>query len=280
MGYLDNQFGRKSNQEKWEKQVTGINPLLAGLEDKAVLRLEGNTEFQELDKGIGELVEEDLAVLGVAVNVLLEFLVLDKSQIAGQHHQGLGLVVSVLGGTVPLLPSPLLVNQETEEFVGENGRAEVPRTVVTGAVSVGTAERVSAAKSDHFAVIEAHAAEDGADVVLALGSIGETSVRSAGGNVTVLAAGSPGDGRSLHFLNGADAGEGPEITVADPREFLYNHISIDPDYTAHINMKENSPWTGSRKSRAIFNPALAPWSDSGANRMVAPLLPPVPVSLS
>ncbi|KAI7968196.1 hypothetical protein EIK77_010366 [Talaromyces pinophilus] len=198
-----------------------VNPLLASLEDIAVLGFEGNTELQKLDKGIGELFEEDLAVLGVAVNVLLEFLVLDKGQIAGQHHQGLGLAVSVLGGTVPLPPSPLLVNQEAEELVGENGRAEVPRTVVAGAIGVGTAQRVSAAKSDHFAVIEAHAAEDGADVVLALGSIGETSVGSAGGNVTVLATGSPGNGRSLHFLDGADTGKGPEIAVADPGEFLY-----------------------------------------------------------
>lgn len=38
--------------------------------------------------------------------------------------------------------------------------------------------------------------------------------------------------------------------------------------------------TGSRKSRAALSPALAPWSPSGANRMVAPLEPPVPVSLS
>lgn len=221
MGYLDNQFGRNAKQEKWAKKVTGVNPLLAGLKDIAVLGLEGNTELQKLDKGVGELLEEDLTVLGVAVNVLLEFFVLDKSQIAGQHHQGLGLAVSVLGGAVPLLPSPLLINQEAEEFVGENGRAEVPRTVVAGAVGVSTAERVSAAKSDHFAVIEAHATEDGADVVLALGSIGETSIGSTGGNVTVLATGSPGNGRSLHFLDGADTGKGPEITVADPGEFLY-----------------------------------------------------------
>ena len=38
--------------------------------------------------------------------------------------------------------------------------------------------------------------------------------------------------------------------------------------------------TGSRKSRAAFRPALAPWSPSGAKRMVAPLEPPVPVAAS
>ena len=39
-------------------------------------------------------------------------------------------------------------------------------------------------------------------------------------------------------------------------------------------------FTGSRKSRAAFRPALAPWSPSGAKRMVAPLEPPVPVAAS
>ena len=37
---------------------------------------------------------------------------------------------------------------------------------------------------------------------------------------------------------------------------------------------------GSMKSRAAFRPAFAPWSPSGAKRMVAPLEPPVLVSLS
>ena len=40
------------------------------------------------------------------------------------------------------------------------------------------------------------------------------------------------------------------------------------------------PLTGSRKSRAAFKPALAPWSPSGAKRMVAPFEPPVLVCLS
>ena len=40
------------------------------------------------------------------------------------------------------------------------------------------------------------------------------------------------------------------------------------------------PLTGSRKSRAAFSPELAPWSPSGAKRMVAPFEPPVLVSLS
>ena len=40
------------------------------------------------------------------------------------------------------------------------------------------------------------------------------------------------------------------------------------------------PLTGSKKSRAALRPAFAPWSLSGANRIVAPFEPPVPVSLS
>ena len=42
----------------------------------------------------------------------------------------------------------------------------------------------------------------------------------------------------------------------------------------------NFSLTGAMKSRAALRPALAPWSPSGANLMVAPLEPPVPVSLS
>lgn len=43
---------------------------------------------------------------------------------------------------------------------------------------------------------------------------------------------------------------------------------------------EDLPLTGSKKSRAALSPAFAPWSPSGAKRIVAPLEPPVLVSLS
>lgn len=167
--------------------------------------------------------------------MLLEFLVLDESQISGQHHQSLSGVVGVLGRSVPLLPGPLLLNQEAEELVGENGRAEVPRTIVTGAVSVGTTQGVSTGESDHFTVVKSHASEDGTNVPLVLGGIWETSVRSASGKIAVLSARSPWDNRSLHLLDGAGTGKGPEIAVGDPWEFFCRQwLAIRPS-ARHID---------------------------------------------
>jgi hypothetical protein len=252
--------------------------LCAGLELESVLRLGGkrHTQLEQLDKGLAELLEENVAVLGVAVDVLLEFLVLDEGQVGGEHHQGLGGVVGVLGRTVPLLPRPLLLYQEAEELVGEDGGTEVPRTVETGAVLVSTAQGVGTGQGDHLAVIEAHTSENFADVLVVLGSVWQTSVRGAGGEVPICTARSPGDRRTLHLLDGAGTGKGPEVGVRDPWELFYERVRESEQTVGDINI----PLTGSRKSRAILRPALAPWSDSGANLMVAPLLPPVPVSLS
>lgn len=119
-----------------------------------------------------------------------------------------------------LPPRPLLIKEELVEVVGEGGRAEGPGTIISRAVGVSTSNGVSTNESNHFAVIEAHAAEDSTDVVLHLGRIGETAVGSASRGVSVLAARAPRDGRSLHLLDGASTSKGPEIRVGDPREFL------------------------------------------------------------
>lgn len=64
--------------------------------------LEWHTELEELHDHVTELLEEDLVVLGVALDMLAELLVLDERHVGGQHHQGFGALVFVLFGAVPL----------------------------------------------------------------------------------------------------------------------------------------------------------------------------------
>ena len=146
---------------------------------------------------------------------------------------------------------------------------------------MAAAEGVRAGQGDDFPVVETHAVEDGAQVRLVFGAVGEASVGCAHGYVAVVAAGAPGDGGTLHFLDGADAREGPEVRVGYPGEFLWG-CGLECLRTGFEGGEGlgRVPFTGWRKSRAAFSPAFAPWSPSGAKRMVAPLEPPVFVCLS
>lgn len=190
-----------------------------GLEDPALGVLgEGNAELEELDNDVGEVLEEELVVGGVLLNPLLESLVLDEGHVGGKHHEGLGLLVLILLGAVPLLPLPLLVEKELVVVVSHDGRGEGPGAVEAGAVGVAAAESVSTGKSNDLLIVEAHAVEDVAEMVLGLGGIRKTAVGSAGSDITVLATGAVGDLGALHLLDGADTGKDPEVGVGDPRE--------------------------------------------------------------
>ena len=79
-------------------------------------------------------------------------------------------------------------------------------------------------QGDDFAVVETHAAEDGAEMGLVFGAVWEAAVWCTHGDVAVCAARAPGDGWALHFLDGADAGEGPEVGVGDPWVFLWKYF--------------------------------------------------------
>ena len=212
----------KTAKEIWKKDDSGSEArlLLRGLEDETVLRLdlEGDTQLKELDKDIRELLEEDITVLGIALDMGLEALVLDQSHISGQHHQSGSGLVSELSWAIPLLVAPLLLNKEAEELVAEDSRAEVPGAIEAGTVSVAAAEGVSTAKCNHLTVVEAHATKDVADVTRALGGIRQTAVGGACGNLLVLTTGSPGDGGTAELLDGASATQSPQIRVGDPRE--------------------------------------------------------------
>lgn len=181
---------------------------------------ERHTELKQLEHSVRELAEEDIVVLGIPLGVLAEHLVLDDLHIGRQHHERLGLDILILLRTIPLLPGPLLLEQKLIVVVCQGGRGEGPGTVVARAVGVATAEGVGTGQSNHLSVVEAHAAEDGADVLAVLGGVGEAAVRCAEGDVAVGAAGAVGDLGALHLLDGTDAAEDPEVGVGDPGELL------------------------------------------------------------
>ena len=79
-------------------------------------------------------------------------------------------------------------------------------------------------KGDHGAVVETHAAEDGADVASVLAGVGKTAIGCAEGDVAVGAASAVWDLGALHFLDGADTGEDPQIRVGDPWEGLLDGL--------------------------------------------------------
>jgi len=123
-----------------------------------------------------------------------------------------------LSRAIPLLPLPLLLNQETVEVVGQNGRGEGPGTGKASPVSVAAAKGVGTGEGNDLLIIKAHTAEDLSEVGSALSSVGKTAIRSTGGRLTVRATRPVRNSRALHFLNGADTSENPEIRVADPGE--------------------------------------------------------------
>jgi hypothetical protein len=147
---------------------------------------------------------------------------------------------------------------------------------------VAASESMSSAKSDDLLVTEAHATKDGTEMVLLLGSVRKTSVWGAGGNILIGSSRAVWDDRALHFLDGADTTENPEIGIGNPRELLckIGILARVPIFIQDTELKEDIRLIGSRKSRAALRPALASCALSGANLMVAPLDPPVLVSAS
>jgi hypothetical protein len=208
---------------------------------------EGNTQLEQLGDDGGKVLEEEVIVLGILLDEWLELLVLDQSVVRGQHHQGLAgfvlvlitwlagvgvacldrkcdsaTVIAYLLGTIPLLPLPGLLQQEAVVVVGEDGWRKGPRAIEAGSVRVATTQSVGTGQSDDFLIVETHAVEDIAQVVGALGTIGQATVRSAGGHVTVGTARSERNDRTLHLLDGSDATEDPEVGIGDPWKLGYD----------------------------------------------------------
>lgn len=186
---------------------------------------EWNTKLKEGGDDLGKVLEEQVVVGGVLLDPWHESLVLDQDVVGWQHHQALGGLVLVLLWTVPLLPLPGLLEEESVVVVGQDSWGESPRTLEAGAVSVAAAESVSTGKSNNLLVVKTHATEDAAEVVRALSGIWKTSVWGAGGDVLVLATWAVWDSWALHLLDGADTRENPEIGVRDPWELLCAFVS-------------------------------------------------------
>lgn len=113
------------------------------LEDEAILglTLEGDAQLEQLDDDGGKVVEEQVVVLGVALDVLEEDGVLDQGHVGGQHHQGLCARVLVLFGALPALPPPLLLEQQAVVVVGQHRRGKRPGSLEAGAGRVASSWR-------------------------------------------------------------------------------------------------------------------------------------------
>lgn len=137
-----------------------------------------------------------------------------------KHHEGTGLLVLKLLGTVPLPPHPRLVKEQLEEVIRQRRRGERPGSIEARTIPVATTERMSTRERDNLLVIEPHTAENPPQVVRALGSIRETTVWSGLGSEPVDTSGAPGDLGTAHLLDGSNAGQSPQIAVRDPGELL------------------------------------------------------------
>lgn len=183
-------------------------------------RSKRHAELKEPHDDVGEIPEEGIVILRVLLHHGAELLVLDEGHVGRQHHQGFGLGILELLGTVPFLPAPLLLEQQLVVVVGQRRGAEGPGPVEAGSIGVASAQGVRAREGDNLLVVETHAVEDVAQMAVLLAGIRQPAVARHEGSVAVGAARSPCDGGTLHLLDGGDAGEGPEVRVGDPGELL------------------------------------------------------------
>lgn len=150
----------------------------------------------------------------------LELFILCQAVVCRQHHEG--LLVVVHGGcasdplpwrafTVELLLLPFEAQQQLVVLIAEPSRGAHPSTLEPTSIAVASAEVVGAREGDNLLVIEAHAVEDVAKVVLSLRAIGQAAT---GGQHAVVgkvgAACLPGNVGPAHGLDCDDATERPD----------------------------------------------------------------------
>ena len=136
--------------------------------------LSGNTELEEFGDGGREaeskssvyegllrgmshnsLLEEQVLIVGVGLSPLLEGLVRDEDVVGREHHERVRRFVLELLRAVPLLPDPLLVQEQLEVLIRHARRRERPRPVVPRPVGVAAPQRVPAEQRDDLLVVEA-----------------------------------------------------------------------------------------------------------------------------
>ena len=160
--------------------------------------------------------------------MLLEQRILDQRHVRRQHHQALARHILILLRTVPPPERPFLTQQQPEIIVRNHRWRERPGSFETRAIGVAAAEGVSTRKSDNLAVVETHAVEDGTQVRLLFGAVGKTPIGCARGDITVGTPWAPGDDGALHFLDGCDAGQRPEVRMGYPGELLLDGLEEVP----------------------------------------------------
>ena len=133
--------------------------------------------------------------------------------------------MTYLLGTIPLLPVPLLVQEEGVVVVSHNSGGERPWTTESATISVASTKCMSTTQSYNFLVIKAHTVENVSQMFVALGRIWKTSIRRAGGDILVLSTRSVWNDGALHLLDGTNTSEDPKIRVGDPRELCCSIIS-------------------------------------------------------
>ena len=153
-----------------------------------------------------------------------EDLVLHQRHIRRQHHQALRLHILILLGPIPLPPPPLLIQQQAEVIIANDRGRKGPRAVKAGAIGVAPPQSMRAAQRYNLAVVEPHAPEDRAQVILPLGAVRESSVGRAEADVAIGAPGPPGHRGALHLLDGCHARERPQVRVGDPGELLLDRF--------------------------------------------------------
>ena len=144
----------------------------------------GGAQFLQFFERFREVREERGLILGVYIDVLLEFGILDQRQVGGEHHELLApVLVLERAGPIPLRPVDLL--QEREVQVVERGRGGRPRPVVSRRGRVAPSEGVRAAERDDLPIVESHAVEYRAEV----DRVGRVGPRGAGVGVREAAVG-------------------------------------------------------------------------------------------
>lgn len=201
-----------------------LQHLPALLELKLLLRLERHTELEQFPDHIRELLEEDALIFSISLYVRQEAFVFDQGIVGRQHHQGLRRLVLELLWSVPLPVIPSLLQKQAVVLVRELSWRERPRTLEAGAIGMASAQSMCAGECDDLLIVETHAVEDTAKVIVALTTIRKTSVGSTVAHIAIFTTRTPGDGRAIHLLNGADGCECPQIRVTDPGKLLFEGL--------------------------------------------------------
>mmetsp|Transcript_1318 Transcript_1318/g.3576 ORF Transcript_1318/g.3576 Transcript_1318/m.3576 type:complete len:273 (-) Transcript_1318:366-1184(-) len=199
-------------------------------------------EAEQLANHLRKVLLEGGVVLGVVLHPLAEVAVLDEHNVGWEHHQLPGGVLKLHGprprlALVGRLDGPDVL-QELAVVLGADGRrGPRPRPPVARAVNVTGAQAVRAAEADDLLVVEAHPAENVAEVLRCLVGAARVGAWQAAVLVrgplpcgAVLAAGLVHTaGREGHFLPAhlLDCNAGrvdPEVCVGDLRELLLHGL--------------------------------------------------------